>query len=272
MNTVERKIDDAWPDLGVRLRVVKMRWRRDVTGRLITALVRPGDVVVDIGANRGVYTALLSNRVGRRGRVHAVEPVPEMEDRLQRVARRKGNVSVHALALSDNVGTTSLQLPLFHGHAVDALASIGRTTTVPSVSVDVTVTTLDDLLRNEPGRISLVKCDVEGHEHHVLRGGLQLIREHHPALVVEIEQRHREDPISTTFAMLGELGYSAYSLTEAGPRDLSTFDLQRDQLAFLSDGFVPYGMPAGYVNDFLFLPPELEVPDGLTKERAVRMR
>src|SRR5689334_18976483 len=191
MNSVERRIDDAWPDLGVRLRVLKMRWRKDVTGRLITALVQPGEVVVDIGANRGVYTALLSQRVGPDGRVHAVEPVPAMEDRLRSLARRRGNITVHALALSDSAGTTSLQLPVFHGHAIDALATVGRVTTTPSVSVDVGVRTLDDLLADEKGHISFVKCDVEGHEHHVFRGGLQVIGEHQPVIVVEIEQRHR---------------------------------------------------------------------------------
>lgn len=265
MNTLERKIDDAWPDLGVRLRVLKLRWRRDVTGRLITHLVRPGDVVVDIGANRGVYTALLSHRVGSGGRVHAIEPVPAMEDRLRTLARHRGNITVHTLALSDATGTTSLQLPVFHGHAIDALATVGRVTTAPSVSVDVDVRTLDDLMADERGRISFVKCDVEGHEHHVLRGGLRVIREHRPVIVVEIEQRHREDPIWRTFAMLTDLGYSAYCLGEDGVRDLETFDVQRDQLSYISDGFVPYGMPAGYVNDFLFVPSERELPDGLTR-------
>jgi FkbM family methyltransferase len=266
MNAVERKIDDAWPDLGIRLRVLKMRWRRDVTGRLITRLVRPGDVVVDIGANRGVYTALLSHRVGPNGRVHAVEPVPAMEDRLRSLARHRGNITVHALALSDAAGTTSLQLPIFHGRAIDALATVGRVTTTQSVSLEVGVRTLDDLLADEPGRVSLVKCDVEGHEHHVLCGGLRVLREHRPVIVVEIEQRHREDPITTTFAMLSDLGYSSYCLTDDGIRDLGTFDVQRDQLAYLSEGFVPYGMPAGYVNDFLFLPPEIEPPDELIRE------
>jgi FkbM family methyltransferase len=264
MNAVERKIDDAWPDLGVRLRVLKMRWRKDVTGRLISELVRSGDVVVDIGANRGVYTALLSRRVGPGGRVHAVEPVPAMEDRLRSLARHRGNVTVHALALSDAAGTTSLQLPVFHGHAIDALATVGRVTSAPSVSVDVAVRTLDDMLADEHGPVSFVKCDVEGHEHHVLRGGLRVIREHRPVIVVEIEQRHREDPISSTFGMLSDLGYSAYYLTEDGIRDLETFDVQRDQLAYLSDGFVPYGMPAGYVNDFLFVPSEREMSEDLT--------
>ena len=44
--------------------------------RVYLALVREGDVVFDIGANLGHFTLLFSDLVGRRGEVHAFEPVP----------------------------------------------------------------------------------------------------------------------------------------------------------------------------------------------------
>lgn len=263
MNRWERVIDDTRPDLGVRLRAIKLRWRRDFTRRIIENVVRPGDVVVDVGANRGVYTYLLSTQVGPSGRVHAVEPVPALGHRLRAMARQCGNVTVHPVGLSDQAGTMALHVPVFDGHQVDALATLGEMTAVPSISLDVRIRTLDGLLAAESGRISFLKCDVEGHEHHVLQGGTEILRRHRPVVVVEIEQRHRADPIETTFTLMRDLGYCCFCVTPHGLRHLATFDVRRDQTAHVTDDFVPYGMPAEYINDFLFLPPGMSRPDRL---------
>jgi hypothetical protein len=72
--------------------------------------------------------------------------------------------------------------------------------------------------------------------------------------------------------MLTDLGYSAYCLAPEGLRELKEFNVQRDQLSYLCNGFVPYGMPAGYVNDFLFVPPETEMTDGLRRKWRPRGR
>jgi protein-L-isoaspartate O-methyltransferase len=42
----------------------------------IEYFVRPGDVVLDVGAHIGYYTLLLSRLVGDQGRVYAFEPDP----------------------------------------------------------------------------------------------------------------------------------------------------------------------------------------------------
>ncbi|MDR0342170.1 MAG: hypothetical protein LBI49_03500, partial [Nocardiopsaceae bacterium] len=76
MNGVERMVDGIDPELSARLRALKLRLRHRVVWRLVRDLTGPGDVAVDLGANRGVYTYLMSVMVGRAGRVHAVEPFP----------------------------------------------------------------------------------------------------------------------------------------------------------------------------------------------------
>ena len=45
--------------------------------KLVQHLVKPGDTVLDVGANFGVYTRVLSQLVGPAGRVISVEPVPQ---------------------------------------------------------------------------------------------------------------------------------------------------------------------------------------------------
>lgn len=150
-------------------------------------------------------------------------------------------------------------MPLIGGRAVTALASLGAP--APGVEhevVTVPVATLDEALagRRAP---SLVKVDVEGLELEVLRGAEGTLRAARPTLVVEIEQRHQAAPIDATFAYLRGLGYAGWFFGPRGLAPLDAFDVERDQLAHLGPGVAEYGMPDGYVADFLFAGPDVDV-------------
>jgi len=150
-------------------------------------------------------------------------------------------------------------VPLVAGRPVTALASLGAP--APGVEhevVAVPVVTLDAALagRRAP---SLVKCDVEGLELEVLRGAERTLRAARPTLLVEIEQRHQAAPIDATFAYLRELGYEGWFFGPRGLAPLAEFDVERDQLAHLRPGVAEYGMPHGYVADFLFAGPHVDV-------------
>ncbi len=67
-------------------------------------LVKPGDIVCDIGANIGIVTLLLSRLVGKQGRVLAFEPNPTSWDALQAAIDR--NRMSNALALPFALGST----------------------------------------------------------------------------------------------------------------------------------------------------------------------
>jgi FkbM family methyltransferase len=259
MNKIERAVDDLDPRLSVMLRALKMRWRNDVSRRLLQSMVKCGDVAVDVGANRGVYTYLMSVLVGRGGRVHAVEPFPGNGDRLRAVARWRGNIVVHSLAVSDRAGEEVLRIPVHGGHLIDALATLEPNRTWPAQSHVVPVRTLDDLLVNER-RVSFLKCDVEGHEQRVFAGAADLIEREHPVVLAEVEQRHREDAIDSTFEFFTSHRYRGWFLARDGLHPLAEFDLDRDQLSLATDPFTPYAMPAGYVSDFVFCPPGTSPP------------
>lgn len=254
MNRIERVADEIDPGLSVRLRALKMRLRRDVVRQLIGAMMGPDEVGVDVGANRGVYTYLMSVRVGNRGRVHAVEPFPGNGDRLRIVARRRGNISVHALAASDHSGSGVLWIPVHGGHRIDALANLEQNQAPSQDSCVVPLRTLDELLEGER-RVSFLKCDVEGHEQRVIEGATRVLNRDRPVVFVEVEQRHRQDPIENTFAFFATAGYRGWFVARRRLRPLEEFDVDRDQLGYLRRQFVPYAMPEGYVHDFLFCPP-----------------
>ena len=88
-----------------------------------------------------------------------------------------------------------------------------------------------------------------------------ILRRRMPPLLIEIEQRHQDGDIHRTFDLLVALGYLGYCLRPDGLRPLDEFDLARDQLAYLTGEFMPGVMPAGYVHDFLFVPPGRDVTE-----------
>jgi FkbM family methyltransferase len=164
-------------------------------------LVRPGDVVLDIGANIGLVTFVLADLVGPRGQVHAYEPNPRLCDLIERSRQRNGadNVTLHRVAVGAREGHAVLNVPA--GHAAAAFLAEGQTDS--GESVDVPVRPLgehgtDSELLGQP-RVRLIKIDVEGYEEDVLEGALPLLAsESRPfAILFEFAQNvrgHIADP------------------------------------------------------------------------------
>ena len=145
-------------------------------------LLRPGDVVVDVGANYGVVALLAAQLVGPTGTVHAVEPQPEVASLLRRSAIRNGflHLHVHELALSDSDGELELSIPVGHLGG----ASLSRTADQASavaVQVRHSGRFLFDL---DVADIRLLKLDIEGHEPEFLRGGRAFLGDRPPAAIL----------------------------------------------------------------------------------------
>ncbi len=244
------------PYAGVRAFEFLLRHRGEPSLVVFDDFLHSGDVVVDVGAHRGVYSDRLSRLVGDQGRVHAFEPNPDGLAVLQAVARHRPNITIHPVALSDHVGTAELFRPVVAGARVDAMSSLSNPMVAAAThdSVSVPLARLDDEMASERRRIALVKIDVEGHEHEVLGGGGSLIETSRPVLVMEIEQRHRQRPLRETFDWLAARGYQGFYLAPGRRRPLATFDVERDQLAYLGPGFQAGRPNPGYVSDFLFVP------------------
>lgn len=133
--------------------------------QLIRDRVREGMSVVDVGANVGVYTSLLSRIVGPDGCVIALEPDPDNWRSLQKasVANRWRNVNLHQTAAADRKGKMSFARSSFNSgnHALQA----GRSASGMEV---VDVARLDELVGER--KIDFIKIDVQGWETSVLRG------------------------------------------------------------------------------------------------------
>lgn len=231
--------------------------------RLLLQQLRPGDIAVDVGAHKGAYTYWMRRAVGAGGRVVAFEPQPLLARALAALAAESGytNLRVENLALSSSAGTMTLTVPgepTSPGASLEPPAGVagGVAWTYP-----VSVTTLDAYFAGaERRRIRLVKCDAEGHELEVFRGGLELLTEVRPRLLFECERRHRASgSVDEVFRWLADLGYRGYFIDRGGAHDIAGFDPGRHQ----SDS-----RARDYVNNFLFLPPPGDAPTPLRGARS----
>jgi FkbM family methyltransferase len=185
------------------------------TSRLIQRLLRPGDTMIDVGANIGYFTILGSRAVGVRGRVVAFEPMPHVRERLDRniALNRLTNVVVRSEALSDSSGPSTF----FAGPTDDTgLASLRPLT--GSMQVDVMRAKLDGLW-DPADRVALVKIDVEGAEMAAVRGMSECLKRDAPHVILEVTDDYLHAMGASADALMAHLlgfGYSMYRISH-GP-------------------------------------------------------
>jgi len=134
---------------------------------LVMRIVRPGDVVLDLGANIGYYTLLFARLVGESGKVIAFEPDPNNFRLLQKNIYANGyrNVILFNKAVADTQGT--MRLFLCEDNKGDhRLYDSGDNRTVISVET----TTVDAAIAPLTDRVDLIKMDIQGSEPRALRG------------------------------------------------------------------------------------------------------
>lgn len=230
-----RRCLELWPKL--YLLILVLLKRGSIEKRVFLAVLRRGDVVFDIGANRGDFARLFSRLVGPRGQVHAFEPVPTTFKVLERTVQSCGNVVVNNCALGNADGAVVLHLPgNDDGQASLRVHSGGSW--LPSVSVidhQCRMTTLDKYAENLT-KIDFIKCDVEGAERLVLTGAVDSLRRHSPLLFVEIEPLWMSAFDSTTADIIADLrllGYDTFRMVtdKVGPPEMDCSGVSGNMIA-----------------------------------------
>lgn len=180
---------------------------------VLERVLRPGDSVVDIGANAGVVTLCAAKLVGPSGSVHSIEPQPALAALLKRSAALNGfeHVQVHELALSEQDGFHDLWIPKgLRGQATleATLREGGSAIRVPTRRAG------DFLAETTTGRPRLVKIDVEGHEAAVIHGAREYLQTSGPDVFLFEEHRR---PASDQDSIIGlrSAGYAVFALAKA---------------------------------------------------------
>lgn len=196
---------------------------------LLPALVRSGEVALDVGANLGGYTIALSRLVGPTGQVHAFEPIPRTFRLLTHNVRRLApfpNVLLYELAADNRTSRTTMSIPLERSLANYYVASLARRSADPVKTIEVSVTSLDAWEPPACGHIGFLKIDVEGAEWNVLDGARSLLERHRPLVLCELGDSVRlfghsqQDVLS----LVAGLGYTAYRFRHGRLRRASAPD------------------------------------------------
>ncbi|MFT4634805.1 MAG: FkbM family methyltransferase [Chitinophagales bacterium] len=188
--------------------------------RIMDLLSADARHVLDVGANIGWYTVRFAKRYPQ-AQIYAFEPLPLSYSFLERNVVFNdvgGNVSCYNYGLSDTSG--SFEFYLVPGGGTNAsLLNVSQSDKAQKV-VGLTLT-LDDWCANNEVHPDFIKCDVEGAELLVCRGGKQILSANRPIIFAELLRKwskpfgyHPNDMLS----FLSELGYVCFAVGETGVR------------------------------------------------------
>jgi FkbM family methyltransferase len=181
--------------------------------KIMKSLIKPGDVVVDLGAFIGYYTLIFAEIVGQSGQVVAFEPRPSNAQILRKniQVNNYSNVLVEEKAVSDVEGKITLYL-CTDNHGMNRLYKSAYC----DESVEVECITLDSYFKNSNKKIDFIKMDVEGSEYGVLEGmtrileknnNIKILLEFNPSSIIEYGKTPEE-----LIGLLNSYGFNIYRL------------------------------------------------------------
>jgi FkbM family methyltransferase len=139
---------------------------------LLRKILFPGAVVVDVGANIGIYSKFLSRCVGPTGLVHSFEPSADNFRRLRAATRKLSNVRLSQAAVGERSGESKLYV----SNRLNVDHRMYKTDGDSHRPVRAEMVALDDYFK--PGqRVDLIKMDIQGYELHALRGANRVVQE-----------------------------------------------------------------------------------------------
>lgn len=153
--------------------------------QLILRQTRPGDVVVDVGANIGYYTVILADKVGKTGKVYAFEPDKTNFEILKQniEVNNLKNVELINAAVGSKVGKLKLHKSKENlGDHKLYKTPLGSAASPLDEGETVKIIKLDDYIK-EP--INLMKVDTQGWEPEVIEGAKNIISKHKPIMFIE---------------------------------------------------------------------------------------
>jgi FkbM family methyltransferase len=187
--------------------------------QVIRRIAERMDTMLDIGANIGWYS-LMASKLNPKAIIHSFEPIPATYRRL--FHNFSLNASEHLQCYNYGFSDEPGSFPFYFYPEGGVNASMQNLAGRDDVSViDCELRTLDSALEWLPSnnRIDFIKCDVEGNELFVLKGGLQLLGKHKPILLCELLRKwsasfgyHPNEAVD----LLKSIGYNIYTVGSNG--------------------------------------------------------
>lgn len=199
----------------------------------IKKLLKKGDVVLDVGANIGYYTVIMSKLVGITGKVYAFEPTKYYGDFL--LMNVKENDIENCEVLPIGLSSKACDVEISFGESSATMHWVADFD--PRFKERITLTTLDDFIHDKKiTRIDFIKIDVDGHEPEFLKGAAEVLAKMQPVILLEVSHEHYLNAGITAwdfYADLIEQGYHVYSeRTLKEYRNLREFLLECGNFAY----------------------------------------
>ncbi|MCX6840502.1 MAG: FkbM family methyltransferase [Verrucomicrobia bacterium] len=145
----------------------------------------PGGIILDVGAQFGLYSMLAARHIGTEGRIFAFEPSPETVAVLRRHLTNNGmtkRVEIVQAAVGPEEGEVTFYMAGTHPSNTLAPTTVDPVKLTP---VKVKAITVDGFCRQRQLKPTILKIDVEGWELQVLRGATEVVQD--PALTICVE-------------------------------------------------------------------------------------
>lgn len=229
---------------------IKLDVRRDVdklfyldsfessTLQLFSNLITPNNIIVDIGANIGVYSLIALSKYRNETFVYAFEPSDWAYNRLLEniTLNSFNNVEIIKKAVSDHVGETE-----FHMCEDDAYNSLGAKPMKKVISSKyIELTTLDEFCKlKKIKKIDILKIDTEGADYLVLKGGVRILNGiEAPIIFCEYNRYTKADESFELHDMISLLESYQYRVYEINNKMLIPFIPEKsnaDEIVCLKD-------------------------------------
>lgn len=206
-------------------------------------------VILDIGANVGTFLYQFENKLKHQN-IYAFEPNKKLNIRLKRLFP---SMNIFSVALSDENTTAQFKVPIIKGKMVASRGTLNTSYKEKdeenSYTETVEVVKLDDWTKSKNiQKIDFIKIDVEGNEMKTLLGGKNTIKQFKPTLMVEMEQRHHNQPIWNKISEVENWGFEANYLNR------KTFTLEKLTEEILLTNISDEKNKTDYINNIIFIP------------------
>ncbi len=191
---------------------------------IVSKVVRRDDVVLDLGANVGYFTALLDKLVKPGGEVHSFEPGQGTFARLEetKALLKLEQTILHQKAVGESVGHIDFWLSTCGWDAQQNTVknrALGKQTRHSVVEVTTLDAFVEELQPEASQGVAFVKCDIEGAEPKMLRGAQHLLNSEDPPIwLIEHNREALSEHGATSEDLLSPFGnFDVYFVSMCWP-------------------------------------------------------
>lgn len=184
------------------------------------AVCRPGDSIIEIGANVGTESVGFRDIVGDKGKLILFEPLPKNVRMLEKMVtiNNWNNVHVYKTAIGNTSGHVNFIIPPHASMSGIGFIDMGQTSLKEDRKLKVPIRPLDEFI-DHLSNLKIVFSDTEGHECFVLSGAKQIIEKFRPMLVVEASPKllaRSGSSIEELVNILDKFNYSYWEVSRFG--------------------------------------------------------